>query len=783
MQRNYPKRTLAFVQQRILMACGLLSVLWLLVSLLSQYQTASAKVPRSPTASASSTTIHQDQYNEQALSTPPGASVSMRVAVPSTMRTSPFDVERYLNVPPNFSISVYARIGNARFMAIAPNGDLLVSQPGAGKVLLVRSQTGGDPVISDFVTGLRKPHDIVFHTIGATTYVYIAETHQINRFIYNLGDTTAHDRQVVITGLPDSSTPELQGAYGHELKNIALDANHKLYVSIASTCNACLSDTTSNPVRGAIYQYDADGNNRRLFAQGLRNAEGLAFVPGTNDLWVVVNNRDEIRYPFNDSTGQYGRVIPAYVDNHPPEEFTRVRDGGNYGWPFCNPNPDTAGGLDNMPFDRDYEFNQGGQVNCDAMDRISKGIQAHSAALGLTFLHNTLFPSLYRQGAVTGLHGSWNRQQRTGYKVAYFAMDNVAQTPGNQIDLVSGWLNSATQDVWGRPVDAVVDQEGNLLISDDYSGTIYKLSYGVQTPFYGTTFTVPGTIQAEDFDNGGEGVAYHDSGSGNIGGQYRNTDVDIERSNDVGGGYNVGWMEAAEWLKYSINVGTAGSYTIEARIASNGGGARFHVEFDGVDKTGLLTAPNTGNYQVYQTVTKSGVSLNAGPQVMRVVMDSVGPNGASINLNHLKIGTASTLTYYEIVARHSGKVLDVSGYSNNNGAVVTQWDHWGGANQQWRLEDVGGGYYAIVARHSGKALDVSGFSNNNGAVVTQWDYWGGANQQWQLTDVGGGYYRITARHSGKVLDVSGYSNSNGAVVTQWDYWGGANQQWQLRAIP
>ncbi|WP_341530544.1 hypothetical protein WKK05_15455 [Nostoc sp. UHCC 0302] len=188
------------------------------------------------------------------LANPPAASVETKIQVPSTMDSAPFNINRYLKVPPNFSISVYARINKARFMAVAPNGDLLVSQPSTGKVLIVQPNGSNDPIISDFVTGLRKPHDIVFHKINGTTYVYISETHQINRFTYKSGDIT--NREIVVAGLPDSSTSELKGSYGHELKNIALDSNHKLYVSIASTCNACLADTKSNPVRGAIYQYN-----------------------------------------------------------------------------------------------------------------------------------------------------------------------------------------------------------------------------------------------------------------------------------------------------------------------------------------------------------------------------------------------------------------------------------------------------------------------------------------------------------------------------------------------
>ncbi len=408
---------------------------------------------------------------------PPGASVSVKVQVPASMRAFPFDADRYLNVPPNFTIAVYARISGARFMAIAPSGDLLVSQPGAGKVILVRpNPTGGDPSLFDFATGLRRPHDIVFHAIGQTTYVYIAETHQINRYIYHPGDTAAQNREIVVTGLPDSvSTP---GGYGHELKNIALDASHNLYVSIGSATNASAADTTADPVRASIYIYNADGTNGRLFARGLRNAEGLAVLPGTNQLWVVVNNRDNIRYPYNDSTGYYGQVVPDYVDNHPPDEFTRVRDGGNYGWPFANPNPDTSSGMDSMPFDPDYDNNRDGSVfNVNTFDRITKGIKAHSAPLGLLLLQDTPFPALYKEGALVGLHGSWNRQRRTGYKVIYFPWDRTTQLPGGQIDLVNGWLDDATQQAWGRPVDIAVDQDGNLLISDDNSGTIYKLTY------------------------------------------------------------------------------------------------------------------------------------------------------------------------------------------------------------------------------------------------------------------------------------------------------------------
>jgi glucose/arabinose dehydrogenase len=392
------------------------------------------------------------------------ASVKIKVAVPGSMNSKPFDTDRYLTVPEGFQISVYARVSGARFIAVTPDGNLLVSQPGKGIVSLVQANTDTPPTVSTFVDGLQNPHDMVFHNVGSTTYLYISESNQINRFIYKAGDTTAYDREVVVSNLPDGGN--------HPLKNIALDSKDKLYVALGSSCNACVEDTTSDPQRGAIYQYDADGKNGRLFAQGLRNAEGLAFVPGTDTLWVVVNNRDNIAYPLKDSTGNYGQVVPDYVDNHPPDEFTQVRDGGNYGWPFCDPNPDTSSKLDNMPFDLDVEYNQDGKVNCDKMDRVNKGIQAHSAPLGVLFLQDTKFAEAYRQGVVVPVHGSWNRTTPIGYKVTYYPWSS--DKPGEVVDLVTGWMDNGA--AWGRPVDVAVDPTGSMLISDDQSGTIYKLS-------------------------------------------------------------------------------------------------------------------------------------------------------------------------------------------------------------------------------------------------------------------------------------------------------------------
>lgn len=410
-----------------------------------------------------------------------GASASATLQVSDALASPPFDTKRSLQVPPGFGIRVWARVGGARFMALAPNGDVLVSVPSEGKIVLLRERAGDTPQVSDFATGLHNPHDMVFHAIAGQTYLYVAESNRISRSVYRSGDTQRADSEVVVDGLPDDSTPELRGRYGHELKNIALGPDDKLYVSIASTCNACTEDTTSDPVRGAIYQYTADGKQGRLFARGIRNAEGLDFIPGTNALWMTVNGRDEIRVPQDidvdgDGSSDLGKLIASYVDEHPAEIFSVVRDGGNYGWPFCD--QEQNAGMSNLDATADFEFNRNGaNLDCGGITRASKGIRPHAAPLGFSFLHNSNVPAAYRKGAAVALHGCWNcTSLRAGYKVVFFPFDDAGNA-GAEIDLVTGFVTDPeARALWGRPVDVIADGRGNLLISDDFAGAVYQLS-------------------------------------------------------------------------------------------------------------------------------------------------------------------------------------------------------------------------------------------------------------------------------------------------------------------
>jgi len=406
--------------------------------------------------------------------------VPTTVEVPLSLRTTPFDEDRVLMVPPRFKISVVARILLARFIMPLSASDFLVAVPGDGSISLVQIQADGTATVSSLIEDLHKPHGMALHRTDDKLYLYVAESNEVSRFLIAAGAASAGEKAVIIPNLPDSSSPGLHGPYGHELKNLVIGPDNKLYVDIASSTNADPIDTMSDPVRSAIYQYDLDGGNGRIFARGIRNAEGLAFVPGTNELWAAVMETDDILYPFRNSwqgsgSNDYGNMITSYIDDHPPDEFIHVKDGANYGWPFANPNPDTSNGLDNMPFAPNYKTNPDWSKYPESMfTRVDKGIQAHSSPLGIAFLQDSKVPEPFHNGVVLALHGSFDRSRKTGYKVIFFPWRDGR--PGPQIDLVTGWLDDQSQSQWGRPVDVKPANDGSLLISDDQSGTIYRLA-------------------------------------------------------------------------------------------------------------------------------------------------------------------------------------------------------------------------------------------------------------------------------------------------------------------
>ena len=226
-----------------------------------------------------------------------------------------------------------------------------------------------------------------------------------------------------------------------------------------------------------------------------------------------------------------------------------------------------------------------------------------------------------------------------------------------------------------------------------------------QTPYGGTARSISGTIEAEDFDNGGEGVAYHDNDAAQLGGAYRaNVGVDVETADDTGGGFNVGYTRAGEWMEYTVNVGIAGNYRFEFRVASGNPGGTFHVEFDGVDKTGPITLPNTGGWSNWQTVVAAPVSLSAGQQVMRVVFDTSAASGQDIGrLNWIKVtpfSISQQTPYYGSPVQMPGRVQAEDFDNGGEGVAYHDTTAANEANTNYRTSgveievsgDTGGGY-------------------------------------------------------------------------------------------
>lgn len=250
-----------------------------------------------------------------------------------------------------------------------------------------------------------------------------------------------------------------------------------------------------------------------------------------------------------------------------------------------------------------------------------------------------------------------------------------------------GWQNWQTIS---RTVTLAAGPQTMRLVMDAVSSateSIANINYVRLTATGAGAHAIPGTVQAEDFDEGGEGVAYHDLDSGNnAGSYYRSTDVDIQPTQDSGGGYDIGWTRATEWLNYTVNVASAGTYTLEVRVASDGPGGTFHVEFGGVDKTGSMVVPNTGGWQSWQTISRT-VTLSAGQQAMRIVMDSEGATTQSIgNINYVRV-TASApgpVAQWGLDDGSGSTALDSSGGGRNgtlvNGPVWTT-GRFGGALQ------------------------------------------------------------------------------------------------------
>jgi glucose/arabinose dehydrogenase len=369
-----------------------------------------------------------------------------------------------IQLPPGFRINVFAEgLGYVRMMAFTPAGDLVAISSSRtlggqgcgggsctaddGRVFLLADRDG-DGVADRTVTlmdGLDRPSGLAYRD-GA---LYLSVWGRVLRVPERDGTFQADDGQTIVGDLPVGPS--------HWSRTIAFGPDGKMYVHAGSSCNVCDEE---HERRAAITQYNPDGSGQRVFARGLRNAVGLAFQPGTGELWATNNQRD------------------LAGDDFPPEYVSIVRDGDHFGWPFCHVG---------VP---DPEFGHLG--SCADTRSPTVLLPAHSAPLGLAFYTGQQFPAEYRGDLFVALHGSWNRTNPQGYKVVRVAM--TGGMPGTVSDFATGWLpadggcnNSAADlarnvpicrgDAWGRPVDLVVGPDGSLFLSDDQVGVIYRITY------------------------------------------------------------------------------------------------------------------------------------------------------------------------------------------------------------------------------------------------------------------------------------------------------------------
>ncbi len=401
--------------------------------------------------------------------------VSTPLQVGAGMGDEPFDIPRSVQVPAGWTASVWARVPSARLEAWAPDGSLLVSLPGSGDVArLVPGANGAAPTQTTVLSGLTQPHGLAFD--GST--LYVAESNQVSAYSYGNGAATAP--RVVVPNLPDSKSPDLHGAYAHALKTVIVGPDKSLYVSVGSTANISPQDRDADPQRASILRIPPGGGAPQVFARGVRNGTGLAVGPDGR-VWTAVNNRDNIQYPYHQPYGgdgdAFGQVIPQYVNDHPPEELAALTPGRDIGWPFCDPEPDTRPGVPGTPlkhadlgFTRDVETNaDGSKLDCSTLAPIEQTFGAHSAPLGLTFAN---VPGM-GEGAVVGVHGSWNRTAPRAPEVSYFPWANGKM--GDQQTLVGGF-QAPDGSRWGRPVAAVFGPDGALYVSDDQAGAIYRVA-------------------------------------------------------------------------------------------------------------------------------------------------------------------------------------------------------------------------------------------------------------------------------------------------------------------
>lgn len=362
-----------------------------------------------------------------------------------------------LKLPAGFSIQIFSQLrseyGQPRMMTFDAQGNLYVALASTGQVVMLqdsnRDGVAEKPVI--VARNLNAPHSV--------TFVDDAMLVSNQDGIVKLTKTSSgwSEAKPFISNLAEG---------GHTLKTVRLGPDGYLYLNVGSSCNVCIE---SEPTRATILRYTADGKPagylptlgrhapNAIWATGLRNSQGFAWHPITGAFYATNEGAD------NRSEVKGGRVN----DELPPEHLNIIEGGQYYGWPHCWGDPNKP----NRMFE-DPNF-VAANLTCAQAKPPAIMFTSHSTPIGITFLHNSKFPSDYQSDAIVALHGSWNRKQPSGY--ALMRVKFKDNQPVSVEPFITGWLDE--KDAWGRPVDVAVGPDGALYVSDDRTGYIYRVIY------------------------------------------------------------------------------------------------------------------------------------------------------------------------------------------------------------------------------------------------------------------------------------------------------------------
>lgn len=351
-------------------------------------------------------------------------------AITSYSQTLPLNK---IKLPEGFKIEVYAEVDNARSMALSPSGILYVGNRNGDKVYAVKDTDNNFKADKKWTiaSGLDMPNGVAFKD-GA---LYVAEMTRILKFSDIESKLDNPGKPIVI----NDSYPKQDG---HGWKYIAFGPDGKLYIPVGAPCNIC---EPKEEIYASITRINSDGTGREVFAKGIRNSVGFTWHPVTKELWFTDNGRDMM-----------GDEIPNCELNHAP------KSGMHFGYPYCH-----EGSV------KDPQF--GDKRPCKDFTPPVQKMGPHVAPLGLKFYTGNMFPEQYKNQLLIARHGSWNRSKKSGHDISLVRIQNN-KAAGMEV-FASGWLDDATQKVWGRPVDILILPDGSMLVSDDHADVIYRIRY------------------------------------------------------------------------------------------------------------------------------------------------------------------------------------------------------------------------------------------------------------------------------------------------------------------